>query len=81
MKIDTGDKVHHAPTGEDWLVAFVEGENLVPLGWPQTIAKLADCTLLEKATQEDRAMWRKDLLRLSTDDIRGRWARENIKEK
>jgi hypothetical protein len=38
--IDTGDTVHHGPTGEDWLVAFVDGDKLSPLGWPETVAKV-----------------------------------------
>lgn len=78
MRIDTGDTVHHGPTGEDWLVAFVDGDKLSPLGWPETVAKLADCTLLKKATPEDRAMWQKDLLRLPVSDVRGRWASEHV---
>ena len=78
MEIDTGDTVHHEPTGENWIVAFVDGDVLSPLGWPETVAKLADCTLLKKATPEDRAMWQKDLLRLPTSYIRGRWARDHV---
>ena len=78
MNIDTGDTIHHGPTDEDWIVAFVDGDTLSPLGWPETVAKLADCTLLKKATPEDRVMWQKDLLRLSTSDVRGRWAREHL---
>ena len=77
MNVDTGDTVHHGPTGEDWIVAFVDGDKLSPIGWPETIAKLADCTLLKKATPEDRMRLKKDLSRLPIDDVRGRWAREH----
>jgi len=76
--IDTGDIVHHSPSGEDWVVAFVEGDMLSPLGWPETIAKVSDCTLIKKATPEDRIMWQKDLLKLPASDIRGSWARNHV---
>lgn len=56
--IDTGDTVKHGPTGETWIVAYVEGERLAWVGWPQGEARLSDCTLIEKATPE----YRDDLL-------------------
>lgn len=79
MKIDSGDIVHHIPTGEDWIVAFVDGANISPLGWPETVAKLSDCLLLEKATPEDCAMQQKALLSLPESDVRGRWARNHVR--
>lgn len=53
-KIDTGDHVHHDPTGEDWVVAYVRGDRLAWCGWPEGEAALSDCTLLTKATPEHR---------------------------
>lgn len=53
-QIDTGDAVLHVPTGETWLVAFVEGDRLSWVGWPDGTASVSDCRLIEKATPEKR---------------------------
>lgn len=50
--IDTGDTVHHRPTGETWVVAQVLGERLWWCGWPEGSADLADCELVSKATRD-----------------------------
>jgi len=76
--IETGDVVLHEPSGEEWLVAFVEDGSLSWLGWPEGTANVADCKLLKKGTQEDRDMWQRDMLRLPDSDIRGRWARNHV---
>lgn len=52
VMIDTGDHVLHRPSGEHLLVAFVEGEHLCACGWPETLAKLSDCTLVKRASAE-----------------------------
>lgn len=53
--IDIGDYVHHEPTGEDWIVALVDGDRLYWCDYPfGGSAALADCTLIEKATDERR---------------------------
>ena len=73
-EIDTGDSVHHTPTGEDWVVAYVRGDRLAWCGWPEGEAALSDCTMVTKATPE----WRDKLLREmaeNTDGARGRYAR------
>jgi len=54
MEIDTGDHVHHGPTGEDWVVKYVRGDKLSWCGWPPGEANLADCTLIRKASPEER---------------------------
>ena len=54
VDIDTGDSVLHRPTGEKWVVACVQGNDLSWCGWPAGYAKLSDCELLEKATPEAR---------------------------
>lgn len=54
MSIDTGDVVHHMPTGEKWVVAWADERNLCCCGWPETIADVSDCALVEKATPEVR---------------------------
>ena len=32
--IDTGDHVHHAPSGEDWVVAYVRGDRIIYCCFP-----------------------------------------------
>lgn len=53
-QIDTGDHVHHGPSNEDWVVACVEGENLSWCGWPEGWAKISDCSVIRKATADER---------------------------
>ena len=76
--IDTGDYVLHRPTGEKWVVACVEGEYLSWMGWPEGMAKLADCELLEKATEESRLKLLYELSDNMTNDHRSRFARHII---
>lgn len=54
VMIDTGDTVFHKPTGETWTVACVQGERLSWCGWPEGSASLSECTLIAKATPEER---------------------------
>ncbi len=54
MAIDTGDHVEHAPSGETWVVAFVDGDHLYWCGWPEGRAQLSDCKLVKKATAAER---------------------------
>ncbi len=77
MDIDTADHVLHGPSGETWVVAYVDGDRLAWCGWPEGEAKLADCTLLKKATTAQRD---KLLLELAdcTNDRRGRYARQRL---
>lgn len=71
--IDTGDHVHHGPTGEDWVVAYVDGDRLCPCGWPPGEARLSDCTRVYECSSEERT----DLLRRLTrsEGKRGQMAR------
>lgn len=52
--IDTADTVLHGPTGETWIVAYVDGDQLAWCGWPDGTARLANCTLTEKASPAER---------------------------
>lgn len=52
--IDTADTVKHIPSGEEWVVAYVDGDQLCPCGWPLTLANLSDCLLVTKATETAR---------------------------
>lgn len=73
--IDCGDTVHHAPSDETWVVAFVDGNRLLWCGWPPGYASLTDCTLIEKASPEARAQLIRQMAGMSRDDERRRWAR------
>ena len=76
MEIETGDVVLHGPTKERWVVAFVQDENLSWCGWPEGWAKLADCTLVKKATPEARLKLLKEMAAMPTgQDHRARYAR------
>lgn len=54
MTIDTADEVLHGPSGETWLVAVVDGDRLIPCGWPLSYALLSDCTVTKAATDDER---------------------------
>lgn len=66
--IDTGDVVFHRPTGEEWLVAVVEGERLYWCGWPPGYASLADCELRKKAEPGEALALLKHLSEMQPDD-------------
>jgi len=51
--IRTGDTVHHKPSGEDWVVAYVDGEYLAWCGWPAGEAKLDDCELKQSCSDAE----------------------------
>lgn len=52
MSIRTGDTVLHKPSGEKWLVAYVQGEYLAWCGWPEGEARLADRERIRACTDE-----------------------------
>lgn len=52
-----GDTVLHRPTGEEWIVAYAEGDYLAWAGWPNGLAKLADCDLVAVCTEEEHVEW------------------------
>lgn len=74
-QIDTGDHVHHMPSGATWIVAYVEDNELIPCSLPLFFAKLADCKLIYKATHEERHQL---LVQMSIENkrTRGRYARK-----
>lgn len=72
--IGTGDVVRHLPTGETWIVACVSNGKLSWCGWPEGMADLADCVLVEKATPEQRATLLVDLAAMSGSDHRKSFA-------
>lgn len=56
-----GDHVHHRPSGEEWVVAWAEGDHLAAAGWPNSIARLADCDVIYRCTdaehRDDVVLW------------------------
>lgn len=76
--IDTADHVHHAPSEETWVVAYVKGDRLAWCGWPCGEAKLADCTLVKKATQQDRDKLLHKMAAISGGDARAAYARDRL---
>jgi hypothetical protein len=68
--MDTGDVILHRPTGEQWLVAYVQGDRLVCCGWPETAAPVSDCELLEAATPEQRLELLHHMAAMSGSDSR-----------
>lgn len=70
-----GDTVRHAPTGEDWVVCCVDGDELIPAGWPLTYAKLVDCTVIETCSDEASTDWIRRMARMpDKSDPRRRYA-------
>ena len=43
-----GDVVRHIPSGDDWIVAWAEGDRLAPAGWPESTAPIADCEMVSR---------------------------------
>lgn len=65
--IDTGDTVLHGPSGEEWVVAHVDGDRLAWCGWPPGEVPLADCTLVKKAEPSYREKLLLDLANLQLE--------------
>jgi hypothetical protein len=76
--IDTGDRVLHGPTGEKWVVAYVQDDRLAWCGWPEGSAQLSDCTLIEKATPEYRDELLRAMTEMKGDDARKRYAIQRL---
>lgn len=48
-----GDHVHHEPSGETWVVAWADAEHLAYAGWPDGVARRADCRITKLATDDE----------------------------
>lgn len=77
-EFDTGDIVLHTPTGEEWLVAYVNGDRLAWCGWPEGEAKTGDCILLKKATEEGRTDLLQSMARMTGTDQRKIYAQQRL---
>lgn len=76
--IDTADHIHHGPSGEDWVVAYVRGDRLVCCGWPESMADLSDCTLIRSAAPAERLKLLRGMA--DTPGSRGTYARARLAE-
>lgn len=72
--MDTGDVVLHRPTGERWLVAYVQSEYVACCGWPLSMAKIEDCTLLIIATAPERLKLLQEMANMPGSDPRKTYA-------
>lgn len=71
-----GDHVHHRPSGEEWVVAYQDGEHVGWCGWPAGEALAADCDLILAVTDTEHLAI---LRRLENGgDKRARMAREAL---
>jgi hypothetical protein len=56
-----GDTVRHRPTGDMLEVAFAHGDEFAWFGWPDGRAKLSDCEIVTRCTDEQHlaavSMW------------------------
>lgn len=69
-QIEIADAVCHGPSGENWVVARVTGQHVYPAGWPPCRAEIADCRLIAKATEKQRAEMLRNLRKLPPGDER-----------
>ncbi len=80
MNIDTGDCVYHIPSNENWIVACVIDNDLYWCGYPfGGSAKLSDCVLIEKATEESKNKLIQNIL--NSSDSEGSYIRNQLKER
>jgi NTP pyrophosphatase (non-canonical NTP hydrolase) len=78
-QMKTGDTVYHEPTGETWVVAFVEGGDIYPCGWPCTRAKVKDCNPQKTATAAESQRLIEQMAAIQESDPRRDWAQRELK--
>lgn len=66
-----GDAVHHYPSGEDWVLRYVNGDRLSWIGWPPGEANVADCSLVSRCSDEEHRRWTARPTKLNHRDDRG----------
>ena len=50
-----GDTVRHKPTGAEWVLAVDQhGDHVSWSGWPEGMARAADCELVKRASDKER---------------------------
>lgn len=73
----TGDYVLHKPSGETWVVAYVNGDDLAWCGWPHGLARTSDCELVKQCTDEEHDKLLVEMSKISGDS-RGSYARRAL---
>ena len=73
-----GDHVLHRPSGETWVLAYVDGDHLAWCGWPAGEAKISDCELVRRATDDEHTRLLRDLAK--GEDKRASRARSAISQ-
>lgn len=77
----TGDIVFNRPTGEEWVVAYVEddGRYLAPCGWPFCLSRVEDNELRESASDEESRKLLGELADMAEcRDLRRAYARRKL---
>ena len=67
-----GDTVRHRPSGEEWLVAYADPAHdaLAWAGWPDGRARLSDCEIVARCSDEAHRAHVASWLRLTDSDSR-----------
>lgn len=80
--VRAGDVVYHRPSKERWVVAAVSptGEKLACCGWPESIAEVADCDIIEdrRATDSEHIERLEKVIAHCFGQLRGSWARQEL---
>lgn len=64
LTFQAGDAVHHHPTGEDWILATDEENGEVfACGWPETLAKASDLSVIKLGDAEARSTTLREVLK------------------
>lgn len=68
--IRTGDHVFHRPSEETWVVAWADHATgyMAPCGWPTCEARISDCELRKRASDDECARLADDLTRSGRSD-------------
>ena len=74
----TGDTVLHRPTGETWLVAFVEDGRLCACGWPLELVPAVDCDLIKSCDAQERVKLLAEMAAMQCDDPRRSYAQRAL---
>lgn len=81
QKYRAGDVVKHQPSGEEWLLACDEEDGLVVCcGWPESMARARECSLVTAATDADRLDTLRRVAKSCWDQARGRRAARQLAE-
>ena len=68
----TGDVVYHVPSREEWVVAWADHNHgyMAPCGWPECQAKITDCVVIKRASDEEAEKLVSDIEKSGRRDAR-----------